>query len=226
MSLLTVRILRYYRNTKPQGAIKPPRDRKKFSMSDLGVIRTVPVRRPNSDYRTREHLTESEINLLLDTLKSNRHGKRDWLIGLVIFRHGLRASELCDLQWTDIDFSKSTVIIRRLKGSIDSNQYLTRDEIRGLKELKREAKSHFVFINERGNELTPAGLNRMFQRAGEAAKLPIKVHTHAIRHSTGYALAARGMDTRRLQHMLGHKDISNTVKYTAMSPEPFKNIWD
>ena len=46
-----------------------------------------------------------------------------------------------------------------------------------------------------------------------------------LRHSTGYALAGRGMDTRRLQHYLGHASITNTVRYTAMSPEPFKNIW-
>ena len=46
-----------------------------------------------------------------------------------------------------------------------------------------------------------------------------------LRHSTGYALAARGMDTRRLQHYLGHASITNTVRYTAMSPEPFKDIW-
>jgi hypothetical protein len=41
---------------------------------------------------------------------------------------------------------------------------------------------------------------------------------------TGYALAAKGMDTRRLQHFLGHASITNTVRYTAMSPEPFKDI--
>jgi site-specific recombinase XerD len=46
-----------------------------------------------------------------------------------------------------------------------------------------------------------------------------------VRHSTGYALAAKGMDTRRLQHFLGHASITNTVCYTAMSPEPFKDIW-
>jgi site-specific recombinase XerD len=46
-----------------------------------------------------------------------------------------------------------------------------------------------------------------------------------LRHSTGYALAARGMDTRRLRHFLGHAAITNTVRYTAMSPEPFKDIW-
>jgi type 1 fimbriae regulatory protein FimB len=48
---------------------------------------------------------------------------------------------------------------------------------------------------------------------------------HMLRHSTGYALAAGGMDTRRLQHFLGHASITNTVRYTAMSPEPFKDIW-
>jgi site-specific recombinase XerD len=46
-----------------------------------------------------------------------------------------------------------------------------------------------------------------------------------LRHSTGYALAAKGMDTRRLQHFLGHASITNTVRYTAMSPEPFKDVW-
>jgi site-specific recombinase XerD len=65
----------------------------------------------------------------------------------------------------------------------------------------------------------------MIERAGEAAKLSFAVHVHMLRHSTGYALAGRGMDTRRLQHFLGHASVTNTVRYTAMSPEPFKDIW-
>jgi type 1 fimbriae regulatory protein FimB len=65
----------------------------------------------------------------------------------------------------------------------------------------------------------------MIERAGDAAKLSCPVHVHMLRHSTGYALAAKGMDTRRLQHFLGHASIANTVRYTAMSPEPFKDIW-
>jgi len=46
-----------------------------------------------------------------------------------------------------------------------------------------------------------------------------------VRNFTGYALAGKGMDTRRLQHFLGHASITNTVRYTAMSPEPFKDVW-
>jgi integrase len=44
--------------------------------------------------------------------------------------------------------------------------------------------------------------------------LPFPIHVHMLRHSTGYALANRGMDTRRLQHFLGHASITNTVIYT------------
>ena len=192
------------------------------------VMRPVPpTRGPNSEYRTREHLTEGEIDKLLTALKGNRHSQRDWLIGLLIYRHGLRVSEACDLRWDDLDLAKRTIGVRRLKGSTDSAHYLERDELAGLKRLQRdqEPKSSYVFLNERGQPFGRMGIGRMIERAGEAAKLPFPVHVHMLRHSTGYALAGKGMDTRRLQHFLGHASITNTVKYTAMSPEPFKDIW-
>jgi site-specific recombinase XerD len=178
----------------------------------------------------REHLTEAEMDKLLVALKRNRHGHRDWLIGLVIYRQGLRVSEACDLRWDDIDLPKRTIIVRRLKGSTDSVHYMERDEVNGLELLQRQQqvegiKGGYVFINERGQPFGRMGIGRMIERAGEAAGLSFPVHVHMLRHSTGYALAARGMDTRRLQHFLGHASITNTVRYTAMSPEPFKDIW-
>jgi integrase len=171
-------------------------------------------RRGNDAYRVREHLTEAEMEKLLAALKGNRHGHRDWLIGLVIYRHGLRVSEACDLRWDDIDLRKRTIIVRRLKGSTDSVHYLERDEVNGLKLLRREQQANkgaYVFINERGRPFGRMGIGRMI--AGEAARLPFPVHVHMLRHSTGYALAARGMDTRRLQHFLGHASITNTVRH-------------
>jgi site-specific recombinase XerD len=143
----------------------------------------------------------------------------------LIYRHGLRVSEACDLRWDDISLAKRTIIVRRLKGSDDSTHYLERDELAGLKALHRQASSAYVFVNERGQPFGRMGIARMIERAGAAAKLPFPVHVHMLRHSTGYALAGKGMDTRRLQHFLGHASITNTVRYTAMSPEPFKDIW-
>src|SRR6516164_8825966 len=182
------------------------------------VMRPVPARKANEAYRVREHLTEAEMDKLLAALRQNRHGHRDWLIGLLIYRHGLRVSEACDLRWDDINLAKRTIIVRRLKGSDDSTHYLERDELAGLKRLQREQEpnSAYVFVNERGQPFGRMGIGRMIERAGEAAKLPFPVHVHMLRHSTGYALAGRGMDTRRLQHYLGHASITNTVRYTAI----------
>jgi site-specific recombinase XerD len=190
-------------------------------------MRPVAGRKTNDAYRVREHLTEAEMSKLLTALKANRHGHRDWLIGLLIYRHGLRVSEACDLRWDDIDLPKRTILVRRLKGSTDSSHYLERDELAGLKRLQREQepRAAYLFVNERGQPFGRMGIARMIERAGEAAKLPFPVHVHMLRHSTGYALANRGMDTRRLQHFLGHASITNTVKYTAMSPEAFKDVW-
>jgi type 1 fimbriae regulatory protein FimB/type 1 fimbriae regulatory protein FimE len=187
-------------------------------------------RKKNTDYRVHEHLTEDQMAKLLAALKRNRHSHRDWLIALLIYRHGLRVSEACDLRWDDLDLAKRTIIVRRLKGSDDSTHYLERDEVNGLKLLQRQQEADgircaYVFVNERGQPFGRMGIGRMIERAGEAAALPFPIHVHMLRHSTGYALAARGMDTRRLQHFLGHASITNTVRYTAMSPEPFKDIW-
>ena len=67
--------------------------------------RTVtPRRRPNAEIRTREFLTEAEIEKLIAAAKSNRWGHRDATMVLITYRHGLRASELTDLRWDQIDF--------------------------------------------------------------------------------------------------------------------------
>jgi hypothetical protein len=59
----------------------------------------LPVRKPNAAYRPREHLTEREVERLIEAAKDNRWGHRDATMVLLSFRHGLRASELVDLRW-------------------------------------------------------------------------------------------------------------------------------
>ena len=103
-----------------------------------------------------------------------------------------------------------TIVVRRLKGSRDSTHYLERDELGGLRRLPRS--SAYIFVNERGDPFKREGIARMIQRAGEAARLPFPVHVHMLRHACGYAPANKGMDTRRLQHYLGHATITNTVR--------------
>ena len=82
-----------------------------------------PNRKANDALRTRSHLTEAEVTKFLKVAKQGRYGQRDHLMVLMAFRHGLRVSELCDLQWTDVDFQAGTLYVRRLKGSKDSTHY-------------------------------------------------------------------------------------------------------
>ncbi len=186
---------------------------------------TVPNRKANDALRTRSHLTESEVERLLTVAKKGRYGQRDHLMVLMAFRHGLRVSELVDLQWSDIDFNGGTIHIRRLKGSKDATHYLDGDETRPLKALQKASESPYVFASERGGPISAAGFRKQFARWGEKAKLGFPVNPHMLRHACGYALANKGMDTRSLQAYLGHASITHTVRYTEMSPTRFKGIW-
>jgi integrase len=188
--------------------------------------RTVrPRRRPNSELRPREHLTEREVEKLIEAAKGNRRGARDSAMILICFRHGLRASELCELQWTDVEFETATLHIRRAKGGTMATHPLLGDEMRALRALKRETKSAFIFVSERGAPFTVAGLAKLVERAGIAAEIGFKVHPHMLRHATGFVLANRGTDTRTLQAYLGHRSIQSTVRYTELAPGRFKNLW-
>ena len=188
--------------------------------------RTVtPLRRPNAELRPREHLTEHEIDKLVEAAKGNRWGQRDTTMILIAFRHGLRASELCGLQWSDVEFETGTLHLRRAKGGTTATHPLLGDELRALRSLKRDAKSPFIFVSERGAPFTVSGFAKLVERVGIEAKLPFKVHPHMLRHATGYALANRGVDTRSLQAYLGHRSIQSTVRYTELAPGRFKNIW-
>ncbi len=192
------------------------------------VNRTVtPRRRPNGDIRTREYLTEAEVEKLTNAARGNRHGHRDTTMVLVAYRHGLRASELVDLRWEQVEFKTTTLHVRRVKQGTPSVHPIIGDELRALRRLQREQepKSPFVFTSERGAPFTTAGFARMVERAGIEARLGFKVHPHMLRHACGYALANRGHDTRALQAYLGHKNIQHTVRYTELSPLRFKDFW-
>jgi type 1 fimbriae regulatory protein FimB/type 1 fimbriae regulatory protein FimE len=188
----------------------------------------MPIRKPNAELRTREYLTEPEVERLMKAAKANRWGSRDAAMILIAYRHGLRAAELVDLRWDQVEFGRNAVLhVRRVKNGIASTHPLQADEIRALRALMPEGKriSPYVFVSERDAPFTTAGFARMIGRAGVAAKFTYTVHPHQLRHGCGYKLANDGHDTRSLQAWLGHKNIQHSVRYAELSPTRFKNFW-
>jgi site-specific recombinase XerD len=198
----------------------------------IGTVKTgnghrPPRRRPNSELRAREYLTDDEIKRLITAAKKNRNGHRDATMVLVAYRHGLRAAELVVLRWDAVDFTHSRLHVRRVKGGTEAVHPIPGAELRALRQLQREQEptSSFMFTSERGAPFTTAGFRKMIARLGSEAGFGFQVHPHMLRHACGYQLANKGVDTRSLQAYLGHKNIQHTVRYSELSPSRFRNFW-
>src|SRR5262249_39379362 len=174
----------------------------------------------------RRYLTEREVERLMDCAQVRPlwASRRDH--DLVAYRHGLRASEVCDLQWQQIELPEGRLHVPRVKNGIPSVHPIRGEEMRALRKLRRDyPREAYVFVSEQCGPISPIGFHRLVQRLGEAAKMPFPIHPHMLRHACGFKLANEGHDTRALQHYLGHKNIQHTVRYTEMAPDRFKDFW-
>lgn len=187
----------------------------------------IPTRKKNKEYRSREFLTLEEVEALLEVAQSGRKFQaRNYALVLIMFRHGLRAQEASNLRWDAILWGERKISINRCKNGLDGVHPLKDDELKVLQELKAQSESQFIFSSERGKQLTAPAIAQVINRLGDAANLGFKVHPHQLRHACGYYMANKGYTTRDIQAYLGHRNIQNTEKYTALSSARFNDIWD
>jgi len=192
------------------------------------LLKSAPPRKPkNADVRSREHLTPGEVDQLMAAAgKLGRHGHRDKTLILVMYRHGLRVSELVALRWDQVDLDAGLIHINRRKNGTPSTHPLGGAEIRALRKLKRDyPATQYVFVTERKGPMTDSVVRKLIARAGREAGLGFPAHPHMLRHACGFKLANDGQDTRAIQHYLGHKNIQHTVRYTELAPDRFKDFW-
>lgn len=193
----------------------------------MGFEKGKKSRLPNQSYRSREYLTYDEVKKLIAIAElRGRHSIRDQALILLMFRHGLRVGEAARLKWDAV--MERGIYIQRSKGSTSGTHPLQRDEIELLRQLKgKYPGSAYLFSNERGDYLTPGAIAKVIERCGKFADLPMPIHPHMLRHSCGYYLAELGMPTRDIQEYLGHRQIQNTVRYTAGNSARFNWIqWE
>ena len=132
---------------------------------------------------------------------------------LLAYRHGLRASEVCDLQWHQVDITAGRLHVQAAMSY-------------GLSPPPREQPpSPNVFCSERGGPMTAKSFHTLIARLGERAGMAFPIHPHMLRHGCGYALANAGHDTRSIQAWMGHKNIQHTVRYTELAPDRFRDFW-
>jgi type 1 fimbriae regulatory protein FimB/type 1 fimbriae regulatory protein FimE len=183
--------------------------------------------------RTREHLTETEVQQLIRAAGGNRDGERDALMILMCFRHALRVSELVHLEWRDVQDlereARAALNVRRAKGSVSGVHPLEPDEVKALRRLRKvNPDAVYLFQPEgRSGHVTEAAFRKMLARLADKAGLAeLHVHPHMLRHATGHTLAQDAqVTTRELSELMGHANLNNTRRYTALNAERFRGIW-
>ena len=176
--------------------------------------------------RAKGFLDEDEFERLLTAARTGRHGVRDHLLILMIYRHGLRVSEAIALRRDNVNLQSARVWVRRLKNGLSVEHPIAGDELRAIKRYlgTRTDRLPWLFLSERGQPLTRSSVQYLVRVAGESAGLH-GVHPHMLRHSCGYYLADKGTDLRTMQDYLGHRDPRHTVHYTRVAGRRFEGLW-
>jgi type 1 fimbriae regulatory protein FimB len=164
--------------------------------------------------RGKDFLTESEVDRLLEGAKKGRHGTRDHLLMLMMYRHGLLVSEAIGLRRDHVNLQQARLWVKRMKNGLSVEHPIAGDELRAIKRYlaSRTDRLPWLFVSERGQQLERTSAFYLVRAAAENAGLR-GVHPHTLRHSCGYYLAGKGTDLRIMQDYLGHRDPRHTVHY-------------
>lgn len=161
--------------------------------------------------------------------KIGRTPDRDALMIDLAYRHGLRATELLLLRWSQFELAGRNPIlyVKRLKRGTPAEHPIEGDVLRALRDYGRRYRdSPYLFYNARGEPFSVQMFHRIVLRAGAAAGLAFPAHPHMLRHARGVMLAKVGRPTRDIQMFLGHSNIQNTQIYTefAATAERFRGF--
>src|SRR5262249_296580 len=141
---------------------------------------------------------------------------RDRMILQTAYAAGLRVSEVVRLQVSDIDFSRMTLHICAAKGRKDRFVPLSAVLLERLRHYSRESRpKSWVFPGARaGRHVSVGNVQRLGQRAVRACGIAKKASMHTLRHSYATHLLENGTDLASLQKLLGHNQLSTTLRYT------------
>lgn len=147
-------------------------------------------------------------------------GARDIAIMLLLFSTGLRATELCNLRQSDVDWNQGLITIQRGKGKkyrvVPLGVKVERALERYLNHKERpEQENGFLFLNIQGEPLCYKALKEMLRRRGE--KAGVHANPHKWRHSASIQYLRMGGRVENLRTMLGHSKLEMTLHYARIA---------
>ncbi|WP_220739876.1 site-specific tyrosine recombinase XerD [Leuconostoc miyukkimchii] len=179
-------------------------------------------------------LSVEEIDALLNVpTEQTPLGVRNRTLIEVLYATGLRVSELVNLKMSDLHLQLGLI---QTIGKGDKERIIPIGEVAAewLEKyfsssrlaLLKEKESQFVFLNDRGDQLSRQGVWKIIKKLVLAAGINKDVSPHTLRHSFATHILENGADLRIVQELLGHADISTTQIYTHISKKRLSEVYD
>ncbi len=196
---------------------------REWEWTNINPVKKIKI--PNPNNQRDRWLTYEEQKKLLDACYD-----REWLKDVIIFdlNTGLRQGEIMNLQWSDIDMSRKTVIIHKTKNKEKRTIPLNETVMELLKAKSKVVSIKGYVFSQHGTELTRIKIQRQFSTALKRARIT-NFRFHDLRHTFATRLAQAGVDLYTISKLLGHKDIKMTQRYAHHCPESLRrgvNILD
>ncbi len=171
-----------------------------------------------------KYLKEDEVRRLLNA--PPRKKTRDRLILRILYRCGLRVSELTSLKIEDIDFDEQVLTVRGGKGDKDRIVPVDADTLDLIEFYKAGAEEGYLILSQRGDQLSSRQIERIVKKYADEADIKKNVYPHMLRHSFAVHCLKSGMNLRSVQKMLGHSSLTTTQIYLDLTGEDIKKDYE
>lgn len=180
-----------------------------------------PVKMPRFEKRPVDIITDDDFRALVATCedRSVNRNRRDAAILMFLFDTGVRVGELVALRKDDLDMKRRTARVigkgRKWRTVFFSPQTAISLQRYLQRQTATERQAEVVFCGWQGRGLTTFGVHQMLASRAERAKVTSRVNPHTFRHTFATNFLRMGGDASSLQRILGHSDISTTIRNYA-----------
>lgn len=186
------------------------------------------IRRPKFTAKPRQYVTEEEFEKMDRALNEWEFYQLQKKVAIhMLWQTGVRVSELCDINLSDITHSKNSAKIitkknkqyRWIMWSRDAHKLLMR-----YIEIKKCLDKNEALFSYRGKRITKRSVERWVKVTAKSAGIERRVHPHMFRHGKAHKMLKYGADLNDVKTILGHKTILSTQAYTGLFPEEFEEV--
>ncbi len=205
-----------------KGSVNLIKNALKFYYGEILGKNISKLKAPRSTRKLPIILNKTEIKDLLDKTENAKHR----LMIELFYSTGLRLSELVNLKYTDLELSENKGWVRNGKGGKDRifiiSETFKEDLLKYMEEKEYYGKGYIFTVN--GRKMSVRGIQHAIKISAKRANIEKNVHCHTLRHSFATHLLENGVDTIKIQHLLGHASLQTTQIYVQISNQEIKKV--